>query len=525
MFGYNTENRTYDYTTASGLTLKGAGAKVIKDKFFTGRCADQSNVIKVDVYLECCSTWLEFSITSEGVDYCEDECTAEIDLQKITEASKCYNYLNNTIYWKEGFADAFVHPRVHYCSQPGFVQFLFLAMMPMLATIVIALQVIVAIVKTVCEIVTIGFGRCDLGRAEDVSVCSLYDIVGGCGRYATSPLIKDILEYHTGACGLRLQSSIFQQDPHQNLALFQLQYEKGVTGNVNFQEENAANLTPIQLLERLVGVYNLDYRIIGNALVVERKDYFDNLGLSLGEITTCFRFVGDKAFAYGRFEYTDDQADQQSNRMATNYDDIIEWNAENADWKRGEYKPTNTFGRARFMFDQRGFDRPDDVPGGDNEPFLGDNFADRFRSTRLFTVFGCADDRRERDLLLTDSRASQLKLLVLEPGFNPLDAHTIRKPYEPGFFAYNYPMYYREDEPDGLYQQFHAIDDPNVSGRYVYEADDAEIVFDCSLFKRIQREEGGYKLTTSMGEAVAETVEINPNAGTITAKGLKIKCR
>lgn len=507
------------------MVVKGEGAKYLKRKFFTGNCSDQSSIVTADVYLDCCSTWLNFSITYEGVTYCPVDCESNIDLQRITDASKAYQYLNNNIYWKNGFIDAFVHPKVHYCNQPGIVQFWMLALFPVFVTLITAIQIIVGVVKTVCEIVTLSFGRCDLGGAEDISVCSLFEIIGGCGRFAPSPLVREILEFNAGQAGLRFQSSIFQTDPYQNTVLFQLQYEKGATGNTNWQEENAANLTTIQLLERLVSVYALDYRILNGALVVEPEGYFDNLGLSLGEVSTCFQFIQEEACAYGRFEYADDQADQQSNRMSSNYDDIIEWNPENADWKRGECTVTNTFGRARFMFDQRGADKPDDVPGGDNEPFLGDNFIDRFRATNTFNVFGCRDDRRERDLVITNDRASQLKLLVLEPGFNRQDAFTVRKSYEQGFFAYNFPMYYAENEPEGLYNNFHQDKDPNNGGRYIYEADDAEIPFTCDLFTRIVPEESGYKVDTDLGEATAETVEVNPEDGTITVKGLKIKCR
>lgn len=531
-YGLNKETETYDYVTGQGLVFYGAGAKYLESKFITPGCAGQSAEVSCSVYIDCCSRWFEFTILFEGIEYCPDDCSFAVDLQRITAQTRAYRYLRNTIYWKNGFVDAFTHPKVYYCNQPGVMFYLMLSLFYTLVPLILVIMVIVDIVKLLCRIVTIGSGRCDLGIAEDINICTFYELIGGCGRYTPSPLIREILEFNATAAGLTLRSSIFQSSVYANMALFQMQYERGIREG-DWIEGNAANLTTTQLLDYLSDHMGIDYRIVGTELVVEREDYFDTLVTTLGAVEGCFTSSGEDACAYGEFKYADDSTDSQGNRLRSNYDDIIEFNPNGELWMSGSCEIQSRFGRARFMFDQRGFDRPDDVAGGDTEP-LGDNFIDRFRSGRLVVfrqitgLFGCADDRRDRDLILSGNTASALKLLVLEPGFNREDAAVIRR--EIGrdngltFWAYNYPMYFREDEPDGLYQNFLFIRNPNNSGRIMYEISQATLPFSCDMVEAIENAQAGYAVSTALGAGIAEEVDIDFGEQKITLKNIKIRC-
>lgn len=524
-YGLDEGTKSVGYVTADSITITGDGYKYLKSKFFSGQCSDQATEVKVDLYLSCCSRWYDFTITYKGLQYCPEDCEITVGLQRINAQTDALHYLKNTIYWKNGFIDAFEHPKIYYCNQPGFIQIVLLLMFFVLLPIIIAIQVIVDVVKGVCEVVTLSFGECDLGDAEDINVCTIYEYIGGCGRYQPSPLIRNILEFHASSAGLTFQSSIFQQSVHKNAVLFQAQYESGIrAADVSWIEENGANLTPIQLLDRLKDPYALDYQIIGNALVVERQDYFKTLLTNIGTVTGCFEFDPVQPCAYGDYKYVDDALDNQGNRLRSNYDDIVEFNAEGAEWKSGSCDITAQFGRARFMYDQRGKDKPDDVPGGDSETILGDNFIDDFRSTNAFNAFGCGDDRRFNDLILHNHQASQLKILVLEDGFDREDAKTIKRDIGGGFYAYNYPMYFREDEPQGLYQTFRIIDNPNQSGRITYAIDQAELPWSCELLDKLESAATGYSVTTELGEAEVETVDVNVEEKTITAKNIKITC-
>ena len=215
--------------------------------------------------------------------------------------------------------------------------------------------------------------------------------------------------------------------------------------------------------------------------------------------------------------------------MRGEYDDIIEWNPENADWKEGECTTTNQFGRARFMFDQRTFESP--------RIGLNDFSIDNYRSNNWINIFpGCGDNRRNCDLIITDDQASLLKLLVLEDGYNNDDAKVIRKPFETDngttFYEVNYPMYYTQFESDGttertdgLYYNFHCIDDPNKTDRDIYTADSISIPLNCDLVDIIDANANkGFSFTTRLGEGYTDELTVDYENGVLVIKDLMVGC-
>ncbi|CAH1002690.1 hypothetical protein LEM8419_03562 [Neolewinella maritima] len=501
---------------------------MLRAKFFTGSCQDERQTVAAEVYLESCKQWFSFVLSKKGLTYCSDACTISADLETDSDELRAYRYLKETIFWKNGFVEAYTHPKVYYCNQPGFVQYALMIYFRVMLPMLVVITSISKVVRTICKVVSFGTGKCDLGPIGDIDICAIYEYIGGCGQFAPSPRVLDILTFHADKAGLQLVSPIFTELPYANTVLFQLQYEGGVRDPaVNWLDANGANLTTLQLLDLLRPAFNLDYLITPTRLIVDRKDKLDAYRTSLGAVEgVCFTFAETEPCAFGDYSYTDDQMDRQGNRLRSNYDDVIEFNPENAEWKTGKCETPVKFGRARFQFDQRGFDKADDVPGGDREGFLGDNFIDRFRTTNRYNVFGCRDDRRERDLLLSNDQASQLKLLVLEPEYNPLDAYTIRRQIGQRdgltFYAYNYPMYFAESEPEGLWQNFHFIDHPDRGGRPMYSADEATLPYSCELVASIKQAEGGYTVLTELGVAEVEEIEIEDC--TITLKNLTVRC-
>lgn len=376
-------------------------------------------------------------------------------------------------------------------------------------------------------------------------LCKFQRFLTGCGKRVPTPLIRDILEYHAEACGLKLKSSIFQGGIYRNTVVFGLQYERGVydLGRAwipQWIEENGFNLTITQLLEKLKSVWNLDYKIIGDTLCVERRDYFDFTRKPLFdaelffqrdmlESDYCIEYIQQNACAYGRFEYSRDAQDYQGNRLSLQYNDIIEWNAENADWKDGECTNTVEFSPARFMFDYKTYNN--------DSGFLGFNFdkeIDNYRDGNFFAgLFGCGETGaiRQRDLIIHDDSSSQLKLLVWD-GVNIDSADTIRRVGGmvggDTWYDYNYPMYFDQNyEVPELYQSFHYIDDPNNrSRRRVLSISDITIPLDCELIDKINLEPIGYYVVTEFGKAIPESVVVifDGDESKISFTNLEIIC-
>lgn len=532
-FGLNDDSQTYTYSLGSTLTIYGDAAKELSELYF-GSCDGIAVVTPIRIYVACCDTWMDFSITYEGATFCRADCSFSFNPQRITENTRAYNLLNDKIYWRQDFVDAFDHPQVWYCDQPGIVQQVLLGVLVIFQQIIVLFDILISIIDNICNVVTLGFGECDIDPEDNVSTCAVLDQVLGCGNKVPSPLIKDILEYNATRAGLTLKSSIFQQGVYSRTVLFQLQYARGRRSPVNWIGENGANLTTIQLLDQLKPVFNIDYRLINGELCVERKDYFDSITPNVGTIdgNFCQTFKQDNACAYGRFAYSDDALDKEGNRSRIYTDDIIEYNAEAADYKKGECTATSSFGRGRFMFDQN---------SANDRGVFNDWDSDRLRNGQLsgvfFTAALCERETRSRDLIIQNDQASLLKLLVLEENYNVDDARVIRKPITGATFPnsrsafwYNYPLSYREFEPDGTtlftdgLQQFHAIDNPNNSGRKIFVIDSATMELTCERFQTILNSDNGVKVSTPIGEGFAETISVDFQAGIITFTNVSVKC-
>lgn len=545
--GLDSDSRTYTYNLGSSLTVIGDDAQLLIDTFFSD-CEGQTRQLDCKVYKECCDQWFDYVITYEGLTYCIEDCSVTVTPRRITEATRCYNYLNSTIYWKNGFIDAYDHPQVWYCNQPGFIQKALMIIAPIIVAILSVIDAILSVIDSICDgIASIFGGDCDIDLPEQLKPCNFINYLTGCGRKVPSPLLREIFEFHCNQCGLVFKSSVFQDTIYKNTVLFQLQYNRGRFNDVNWINSNGANLTVIQILDNL-SFMNLDYRIINGQLVVERKDYFDTIRDNIGSVRGldyCVTFKDDNACAYGRYSYTDDALDHEGNKLIEYTDDIIEFNAENADWKNGECTVTAPFGRARFMFDA--------ITGSDREPLFSDYEIDGLRSGNLlvavqsdlvslltqYVAANCGPStHRTQDLIIHNDQASQLKLLVLEEGFDRDDAKTIRKaisgvsfPYPGTFYWYNYPMSFREFEPDGsteftdgLYSNFQAIDNPNNTNRSIYEIASLQMPVDCQTIASILASGAGLEITTPYGPGYPESTTIDFDAGVVTHSNVEIKC-
>ncbi|MGV6816105.1 MAG: hypothetical protein ACWA44_02410 [Thiotrichales bacterium] len=548
-YGLDADSRTYTYSIGSPLIVRGDEAQILVSTFFSD-CEGQQRSLPLRIYKECCGLWFDYVIKYEGTTYCESDCSVEFTPVRVTETTECFNYLNSTIYWKNGFIEAFDHPQIWYCNQPGFIQKALFLVAPIIIFILEVINTIIDVIEGICEVVTLSFGNCEIDRPDFLNSCNFIQYLTGCGRKVPSPLLREIFEYHATQCGLTFQSSVFQSAPYNNTALFQIQYERGRFNPVNWINANGGNLTVIQILDRLGegGLMNLDYRIINGALVVERKDYFDALYDNIADISGleyCMTFKDNNACSYGRYSYTDDALDQEANKAIEYTDDIIEFNPENADWKRGECTISAPFGRARFMFDH--------ITGNDDDAFFSDYAVDSIRSGNLainifnpaagliatFVARSCGFNvRRFRDLIVHNDQASQFKLLVLEDGFDREDAKVIRQPItgvqfqKPGTFHwYNYPMSFREFMPDGttpfndgLYGRFHAIDNPNNVNREMFEIPSVEIPYTCAMARTVHNTQTGICISTPRGKGVPETAEIDFERQVVALSNVVVKC-
>jgi hypothetical protein len=537
--GLNENDRTYNLTTSSEIQMTGDGAEYLKDIFLSNPCDGVKQKVQVSIYDDCCKKWFRFEASAEGFTYCND-CTASIRLKEPSDVNRCYKRLNEKIWWRQGFANAFKHPQVWYINRPGFVQiFIYL--------ISFVVLLIVRLIFELCRAIDAIPGiKLNCKPLEDL-ICDASEYITGTNWKSPSPYIRNILEYNAGLCGLKLRSSIFQVSNHRNDVLFIPQYERGRRNAVNWIDGNGPNQTTIQLLESLKPVYNLDYRIKNGELIVERKDYFENAEkgviVDLRGEDTCIEFMTDKNYANGNYHYTDDAIEKEGNRVANYpgtatdtyirgmYDDRVEWNAEGADWKEGTLDVNPQYGRARFQFDA-----VSGVIDGKTDFDILFDAAAQLGHPAAVGICNNNETRRDRDLILTDNTIQYVKILQLEPNTNLDDAKVVRKPAGTARFKffglggsfqiwdYNYPMWYDATEPEGLYQTFHYIDDPNRNKRKILKIQDIEVEFDCETLGKILEYPDDYAVMTSYGEAKPKEYVINFENKTIKFTGLEVRC-
>jgi len=512
-----TINYTEDSTTKSVqrkisgvVTFVGDAYTYLNSKLFAG-CDSFKNIITATIETGCCDVSHDLKIVYNTVE--KSDCEFKVTFQDISDEVRGFRYLNETIYWKNGFIDSFSHPKIKYCvNNYGFISIVLLVLRYSLWPILVSLQLAEDAIKA------ISLGLVDI----DIPSLDNYDkIITGCGLYQTAPLITDIINYNCQQAGLIFSSSILLAPPYNRTALFQAQYEKGARTE-SWIEENAANLTTIQLLELLKPVYNADYRIIDGTLHFEHPDKLDELNkveIDLTDEEYALKYETIDAPAYGRFEYTLDAMDQTGNEAAPYYNDIIEWNDPPNDYQKGSKQNTIGFSPARFMFDRAAI--------RDAKKFNADFLIDVFRKGNNI-LFGTASERRSRDLVLSSHVSSELKLIVLKENYDPNDAEQMRRKIDRfrkyNYYEDNYPMYFEESNKEGLYEVFHKQDDPRGSSFAKYTIRKIEKLLTCKDVLLIEEYGNNIDLVTDAGTGRADNIKVNFGSGLITFENIRIKC-
>lgn len=542
----NTSNKTVEISITGDLTFNGRAYDLIFNTFFSN-CNGKAGKLSGSVYFADVCVTKDFVIRYDQVTYDPCSCTAEVQLKIESPESECYRYLNSKAIWQNGFIDAFTHPKIHYCSQPGFLHYIFLfVFFPLMCPVLLALELIETIVNAIISVLNAIIPGS--GPIDPLNITSLDDvdeIILGCGKRHVAPVIREVMQYHTDKCGLSFQSSILVNDPlYSNSALLHAQNERGIDikdGSFNWIDENRWNVSCIDVLNKISLLHNAEYRIKNGTLVYERKDYFltdfEPAEINLielckdGSLANLEYSIIRGAKAYGKFEYQKDAVDTEGNRMISDYNDIVEWNDPVQEHLSGEHSVSNEFSPARFMFDRQTQEK--------NGAFDYDRRVDKLRRYGGYVggvgiFLGCplpVSNKRERDLILENNTALNIKVLALEQNTPRSDAKTIRRKRgsDDGidFYDYNWPYYYDANyiNPE-LYQRFHFIDNPNLSeGAYFEISGTVKTLLTKQIAQDILTYGVDIKIITHLGDGKAtDGFLIDRAKKEVVISGIKIKC-
>ncbi len=547
--GLNPSSKTIVKTLSQSVEVTGATFEMLKEYFFT-RCNGADKTLKAIFKTDICGGMvIPLEITSEGLILSDDSIT--LLLKSVDEDDKAYDKLDSTYWFEDGFVGAYKLPLVYYADQPNLFSWVIIILITPLR---VFFSVTETLWKAVCNVGSLGglLFDCDFDLTSKI-FGTVDTWLTGLGRWATAPLVREILTYQCQNAGLIFSSSILQESSsaYYNLGLFQM--ETGVRGSfkdtsdekrISVTLDNARLWTVTDLLNALKITFEAEYRIINGVLYFEQESYFDDLVSQklfhvkdkCTENKVEYTYSNETQAAYGEFAFQMDAYDTEGNKMIGYYKQKLEFNNPYNPAQKGKLTRFSEFGAPRFMFDilsyrKTGF-------------FDWESLIDEFRDgPETFIESFLANDGviRKYDLILAGNMLSAPKLLVFENNFNRNDALVIKKPYQKRngkqYWMYNFHLMYKEslDKYENteliegvrgsLTNEYAITADPRLKKDRMY-IDQIEIDCDCDVVTKLLKSFQTCYIQTMYGRGIPEsaTIGFNENKITVTISGIRIVC-
>lgn len=337
-----------------------------------------TNEVKVQIYDNCCNTLIiEGIIRATTIDWCEPICSIKANIIEGNEATDC---IKSTLIWDNSRADSsglkFLdreQKRLRYCvdiKPTGLMVILFI-FYGIFSLILFVLQGFLALFIGLATL--LSFGAIDFEETFEEFTGWMDDLRERmiiCNWYHPTALVRDYIKNACDVCGLNFQSSILNNPSsvYYNTLLFSAQIRKGykpsqTTGTL-IQQNLPTETIETLMNEHLKPLFNAEYWVIGNNLIFERKDFFDNPSnvwidaeqlLNDGLIENnriCFAYLDKERPAYAQFKYAQDFSDHIGNYAGQRFDDIVEWNVPYSPTQSGKYEPNIASSPARFRGDK-----------------------------------------------------------------------------------------------------------------------------------------------------------------------------
>ena len=514
------------YSMSSELTFQpGQDYDYIYAKLITDVNAI-SNIIKVTLIDDCCDKEYEFKIDANHLDWCKDKCTLTTNLIEFNETTAAYDCVDSTLIWDNhnGFTSQ-LHPRITYCNEmrPDILQHfimivsivLTIALLPILTPWIVIMQlvnVLIAgynLIPGVANVSLIGDG--DINIFDDVADWfeKIILFAVGCGRKHPSPLVRGYINNVCAKCNISFQSSILNDSAsdYYNTLYFSAPVRKGVAFDdtvTYWIDANRPLLTGSDLLNEQKALYNGNWRIIGNVLKFERKDFFkttnpwlDTADLGDKLISLCYNWTQTPRPAFGDFQYQLDAIDWVGNEAKARWNDIVEWNVPFSPLQKGKKQVLLPYSPARFRDD--GLDE-DILARYSNLPFLG--FITNYTGV----------------MIMHSGTSFVPKILIWDESTGIADAR-VKKGYIPTTINflnnYNYPLWFDENSPNNLYDRFYVIDNPKLQ-TFAGKDFTLKLKYDCALLNLVDIDR---PITVEGIVGQITTIEIMSHEGTMEIKG------
>jgi hypothetical protein len=374
-----TEGGESAFSFSPELTVRGAAYDYLVQEIINKPNPKLEN-IKVLIYDLCCldsngNPRQVFDGLIEGADvrwclvpFCEATVTV-IDDSEDAQAIKC---LKNTFPWdtkgrgirNDGYDQFRIAPEIVYCddikpsSSHEAVMVLGIIFFILFAPIIALINLIGVISGDASNYIN------DLGY-----------LITACGKRHLAPYVHSQLYNMCQICGIGLQSSLFEPGGyyHDTIRLDASYVPDSQPINSRFDplNQNKPNLNGVQFLDEFKQ-FNIDWRVVNNVLIIERKDYF-NGGLWFDAtllptdsiLSLCVEATDIKPAAYAEYEYAQDRIDLSGDEVALQWvDRVIDWNVPINPVQSGLFSKKLTFSAAQFRYDTNAYKTlPIDLPG------------------------------------------------------------------------------------------------------------------------------------------------------------------
>lgn len=484
---------------------------------------------------DCCSPSFitEYIITHDSVEFCEGECMITAAAIEKSNSVDQHNCLKSKLIWDDtyGFKSK-QHPRFAYCNElrPNWLHDVVLILsvatatsilvfIPVIASLILLFNTINAVINFCNNNLGTNFNNITFNGQTQIDLNDLQDymdlltsFIVGCGRKHPSPLVRDYADNICKVCGITFQSSIYKNpsSEYHNAAYVNAPIHKGTLEpdlTTYWIDENKPIANGNKFFDEVAGIVNGDWRVVGNVLTLERRDFFKPTGVWLdlttynpviGGIDVCWKWSNKSRYAYAVLEYFKDGVNWVGSEAVERWSDIIDWNVPYSPSQKDEFRPLIQFAACRFRDD--GIDR-DVLSTYKNFPTVGPMI------------------KKYDNAMIMNSHTCYTPMLLIWDDTTPLDNAKCKTSYGgTGINAnqsYNYPFWFDANHSGNLYDRFWSIDNPRASG---FKGMDftATFVFDCKLLPLINID-GSIK--TSRGDAEISSIELNFATNQITIKG------
>lgn len=413
-------------------------------------------------------TFFEGEIRADTLDFCDRECFVTATPVNTSPKKRFLDFFESTyISEPESIRTQINHPKTVFALVAGgnAVGYLITLGISILNVILFVTDLVVDVLRLVANILTLGQLRRELSVFNLTPVMrELADAATGLAYFHPTPYLRTYIAETIALCNQKaggtnfvFRSSIFEPDsPYYNTVYLFSDYQKGRDVDFNSLSDtglitNEPLKTGADLLNDLKMVFNADWRIIGNELVFERKDFFEKVGADLRAYKTCYTLRDAPLPQAIEIKFTDDGSNTEPN--TNGYYDYFEiWNKEPFSTRqKGVEQVIIPFGRTRQLYDR-------DIDFSFTRKQL--EFEQYAVAQRVFQALFSAGNRK-----LTRLSNDDAPLLVMDNGRLSNPALLIINPNQDAFWGNlivnNNVDYYGKN----LYDRFYFINNPR--GEYM----------------------------------------------------------